>query len=143
MNREQAKIWAKLSREELEILGKYGYSKHYEELKHFAAGGYVECISDENTVPYDGPAFSFHSEYRKALPEIEYHGLKVRCNPPATMPLREDERYWAVFPSNEEGYACFYWVGSFIDKLNLERGQVFLNESDVQAIVKAKGWVKE
>ena len=141
MNREQAKIWAKLSREELEILGKYGYSKHYEELKHFAAGGYVECISDENTVPYDGPAFSFHSEYRKALPEIEYHGLKVRCNPPATRPLRD--HYWIISAPYEKGYIDCCWRGTSTDKLRLERGEVFLNESDVQAIVKALGWVKE
>lgn len=147
MKREQAKIWSKLSKEELKTLGDsriVGFSgilKHYEKLKHFASGGCVEMYHDSKWEIDDNPVFSEDVKYRKALPEITYHGLKVRCNPPATRPLRD--HYWIISAPYEKGYIDCCWRGTSTDKLRLERGEVFLNESDVQAIVKALGWVKE
>lgn len=66
MNRNEAKIWTKLSREELREIGKIGYEKHYDFICAFGSGAEIESKHIEGTkwVEDNSPDFFDYMEYR-------------------------------------------------------------------------------
>ncbi len=143
MNREQAKIYAKLSKEDLAILNE-GYIKHYACMVAYANGASIE--GDEFSYSYQpltSPIFISDFDYRVVLPEIELLGVKVACNPPEKEPLPCGEVCYALDPIFVEGYIKRAWLNTPTDFLFLSRGMIFKRESDVIAVAKALGWFEE
>lgn len=140
MNRAKAKAWAKLSIEDLGILGEDGLVKWNKELKHFAKCGNIEIYFADKWMNCIDPNFFQNEYYRISLPEIEILGVKVRCNPPETEPLEISDQYY--FPDAERDYGInwYIWDGCSTDLNLLKRDMIFKNEEDVIKISKAKGW---
>lgn len=64
MTIEQAKVYAKLSRKDLEIIN-YGYAKHYDAICAYAKGAAIECRYNENDKWEEAiPSFAAQFEYR-------------------------------------------------------------------------------
>lgn len=64
MDREQAKIWSRLSKDDLQIIAQVGLAKHYDNLVHFANGGNVEYEATWGWVIAKSPMFSYAVKYR-------------------------------------------------------------------------------
>lgn len=64
MTIEQAKVYAKLSRKDLEIIS-CGYGKHYDAICAYAKGATIECrIDDDDEWEEAIPSFAAQFEYR-------------------------------------------------------------------------------
>lgn len=65
MNRKQAKIRCKLSKEEWEALGENGFAKWYEVMEHFGNGGNVEFKTMERAwFIAKSPSFNIDTDFR-------------------------------------------------------------------------------
>lgn len=138
MERQTVKKLLTLSDEVLEDAELCGLVRHREVAKHYAEGGDVETQwGIHGWEKYIKPNFLTAVNYRKALPEIQVFGVKVRANPPETKPLEADEKYYYLDMERECMYSHAYWYDDLSDNTLLKNKVIWKKEEDIQAVVKA------
>lgn len=124
MNRNEAKIWAKLSREELKEIGKIEYEKHYDFICAFGSGAEIESKHIEGTkwVEDNYPEFRGYMEYR----------VKPSAEKPAE-PWNPKNGEYYFFLSYDGEVIQSHWNGSRCDIRSFEMGNCFRTRSDAEA----------
>lgn len=120
MNREQAKIRCRLSKEEWGELGELGYFKWYKVMEHFANGFAIEYETMGSWRATEDPDFDSKTNFRTELKPCVINGFEV----PA--PIREYAGRWtAYYPSA----SAIDWYGYCHDAPTIirliERGLAF------------------
>lgn len=131
MNREQAKIRCKLSKEEWGALGEDGFAKWYEVMKHFAGGGDVEYYRSGQGSFWeltDSPRFSDSILYRIKTKTHIVNGFEVPT------PIKEYTGQMSVcVPS----FCSSSWVARVYSteckELSIKRGVAFETEESARA----------
>lgn len=135
MNRKQARIYSKLTKEEVKELRPNFNTECYEIMKAFAAGAQVTFMD----VIRDTPTFDFSKSEYQILPEA--HIVNGREVP---MPLRvkpmSGEEFWVI---NNTSVFRTVWGDSSVDNRLFKLGNFFATEKDAQANFNAMWKVEE
>jgi len=143
MNREQAKIWAKLSEEELKAIERYDLAKHYAVLKHYASGGDVEVLGEDpdEWIKTTFPSFTYEFKYRKKPRIYRLFGkIEVVGEPPLTEEPKLESAAWFLSISTRIGYFSGCWASNNFQKHCLKKGAVYATEEGAKAAARALGW---
>lgn len=120
MNREQSKIWTKLSKAELRVIGESDLARWYEVMEQFANGENVEYQVEGEWRVTINPNFSMSTKFR-IKPKMHFvNGFEV----PA--PIKE-------YTGQERVYMPSFWISawaesvSYVDskELSIKRGAAF------------------
>lgn len=139
MNREQAKVYAGLTKEQLETIKKVGYAIHLDVIRKFAEGAEVEwrhISKTEWTRSHDNPSFFDTFEYRVKKPTHWVNGFEV---PAPDVNADASPTPISVYAPDVVGVAYYvkvYQGGDYYPR-SLERGIAFSNKEDAIANAKA------
>lgn len=120
MNREQAKIRCKLSKEEWEALGEHGLAKWYEVMEHFGDGWDVEYLSGRYWKSTSKPSFDCCGQYRIKPRTHIVNGFEV------PEPIKEytgQETIYVPKFCNKDWTAPVY--STYLKTVAIKRGAVF------------------
>lgn len=116
MNREQAKIWAKIPRKELKIIAP-NIDKHFDVLRAYANGKEIEVKDLENWYDIEDPSFERNEEYR-VKPSNDQSSESY-------MP-RYGDMYFII---DDDGYTFTRkWLDDPVDIRRFDFGNCFLTE---------------
>jgi hypothetical protein len=140
MNREQAKVWAKLTPEDLRLLGYTALAEHYEILKAYADGKTIQHkhISGEWSDTKELHLYS-HKEYRVKPDKYTLFGIVIEGEVPLKEPPNIGDTIYVLNLHSSIGYIRETWVGINYDKRELSRGFIFKTEEGARTAAKALG----
>lgn len=123
MTREQAKIYAKISREDLEKIDN-GYAEHYYVLCAYANGEEIEVSRETNRWEAEKyPAFIEDFNYR----------VKPNMQPAEPWKPKNGDEYFCVCSSGEVGEVYFDDVNFTTDKKYIDFGNYFRTREEAEA----------
>lgn len=139
MNREQAKVYASLTKEQLITIGNCGYAHHLEFIRKYADGydlQYLDRKGEWRDV-YSTPIFGLKSEmYRVKKPTHMVNGFEVPAPDVTTHTRPLPDEIYCPDPVGRAYYYAFYLIDGGYG-LGIERGIAFSNREDAVANAKA------
>lgn len=116
MNREQAKIWAKIPREELKIIAP-NIDKHFDVIRAYVNGAKIEVKDLCNWYDIEDPGFGENEEYR-VKPSNDQSSESYKPN--------YGDMYFII---DDDGYTFTrQWLDEPVDMRRLDFGNCFLTE---------------
>lgn len=125
MNREQAKIWAKIPRKELKIIAP-NIDKHFDVLRAYANGKEIEVKDLRDWHDIEDPNFNENFEYR-----VKQDNDKS----PKPYKLRNGDTYF--FFSSDGSIFISEWLNEQLDIRRLNFGNCFPTEVACKAAIKS------